>query len=116
LLMHLFASPLPEAREYGAMILAELKKTMPSSVARVDNPERGGRWTEYLEERGRAPDRWTARLRLDRARREEDSPPSVRLVAAQGRRAVVAAEPGPWRGRARGSGGRRRGRRISRRA
>jgi thymidylate synthase ThyX len=84
LLMHLFASPLPEAREYGAMILSELKKTMPSFVARVDNPERGGRWIEYLEERGQAADRWTARLGLDRARREEDSRPSVRLVSVQG--------------------------------
>src|SRR3954468_20495201 len=84
LLMHLFASPFPEAREYGAMILAELKKTMPSFVARVDNPERGGRWIEYLEERGRAADRWSARLGLDRARREEESRPSVRLVSVQG--------------------------------
>jgi thymidylate synthase ThyX len=84
LLMHLFASPLPEAREYGSMILAELKKTMPSFVARVDNPERGGRWIEYLEERGLAADRWAARLGLNRARREEDTRPSVRLLSVQG--------------------------------
>src|SRR5436305_1107805 len=84
LLLHLFASPLPEAREYGAMILAELQKTMPSFVARVDNPERGGRWIEYLEERGRAADRWAARLGLDSSRREEDTKPSVRLLSVQG--------------------------------
>src|SRR5690242_12856533 len=84
LLLHLFASPLPEAHEYGSMILAELKKTMPSFVARVDNPDRGGRWISYLEERGRAADRWTERLGLDRSRREEDTKPSVRLTSVQG--------------------------------
>ncbi len=84
LLMRLHTSPLPEAREYGGMILAELKKTMPSFVARVDNPERGGRWIQYLEERERAADRWAGRLGLDRARREEDTRPSVRLLSVQG--------------------------------
>jgi thymidylate synthase ThyX len=84
LLMHLFASPLPEARDYGRMILAELRKTMPSFVARVDNPERGGRWIEYLETRGQAADRWAARLGLDRARHEADTRPSVKLLSVQG--------------------------------
>ena len=84
LLMRLFASPLPEARDYAGMILAELKKTMPSFVTRVDNPERGGRWIEYLEGREQAADRWAARLGLDRARREEDSRPSVKLLSVQG--------------------------------
>ncbi|HEY7633041.1 MAG TPA: FAD-dependent thymidylate synthase [Thermoleophilaceae bacterium] len=84
LLMRLFASPLPEARDYGQMILAELKKTMPSFVARVDNPERGGRWVEYLEQRGEAADRWVERMGLDRARREEETRPSVKLVSVRG--------------------------------
>jgi thymidylate synthase ThyX len=84
LLMHLFASPLPEAREYGRMILSELTQTMPSFVARVSNPERGGRWIEYLQEREAAADRWAGRLGLDRARREEDTRPSVRLLSVRG--------------------------------
>src|SRR4051812_4982785 len=84
LLMRLFASPLPEARDYARMILAELKKTMPSFVTRVDNPERGGRWIQYLEQRERAADRWVARLGLDRARREEDTRPAVQLLSVQG--------------------------------
>jgi thymidylate synthase ThyX len=84
LLMRLHASPLPEARDYGRMILAALKKTMPSFVARVDNPERGGRWIHYLEERERAADRWAGRLGLDRARRGEHARPSVRLLSVQG--------------------------------
>jgi thymidylate synthase ThyX len=84
LILRLMASPLPEARELGGMILTELKAVMPSFVARVDRPERGGRWIEYLEERGRAADRWAARLGLDRASRFEESRPSVRLLDVRG--------------------------------
>jgi thymidylate synthase ThyX len=84
LLLRLHASPLPEAREYGRMILGELRKTMPSFVARVDKPDRGGRWVEYLEERERSADRWVARLGLDRERRRSDTRPSVRLLSVQG--------------------------------
>src|ERR687894_1608476 len=51
LLLRLLASPLPEARELGGMILGELKAIMPSFVARVDRPERGGEWVAYLERR-----------------------------------------------------------------
>jgi thymidylate synthase ThyX len=84
LILRLLASPLPEARGYGRMILAELKAVMPSFVARVDRPERGGRWVEYLEERERAADRRAARLGLDRARAREDTRPSVRLLSVRG--------------------------------
>jgi thymidylate synthase ThyX len=42
LIMRLMASPLPEARAYGGMILGELQRVMPSFVSRVDRPERGG--------------------------------------------------------------------------
>ena len=52
LLLRLFASPLPEAHEFGRMILTELKAVMPSFVARVDRSDRGGEWINYLEERG----------------------------------------------------------------
>src|ERR687893_1125753 len=69
LLLRLYASPLPEARVYADMILAELKAIMPSFVARIERPERGGEWISYLEERGAAAERWTRRLGLDRARR-----------------------------------------------
>ena len=84
LLLRLHASPLPEAREYGRMILAELKQVMPSFVTRVERPERGGEWIEYLERRGQAADRWAARLGLDRASARESSAPSVRLLDARG--------------------------------
>ena len=48
LLLRLYSSPLPEARDYADMILAELKAVMPSFVARVERPDRGGAWISYL--------------------------------------------------------------------
>ncbi len=84
LLLRLYASPLPEARDYADMILAELKAIMPSFVARVERPERGGEWIAYLQERGAAAERWTRRLGLDRARRDEEAGPAVRLLSVEG--------------------------------
>ena len=84
LLLRLFASPLPEARDYASMILEELKAVVPSFVARVERPDRGGEWIAYLEEREEAAERWAARLGLDRARREEESGPAVRLLSVDG--------------------------------
>ena len=84
LLLRLYASPLPEARDYADMILAELKSVMPSFVARVERPERGGEWISYLEERGAAGERWAQRLGLDRARRDEQAGPAVRLLSVEG--------------------------------
>src|SRR4029453_6672128 len=75
LLLRLFASPLPEARDYARMILEELRAVVPSFVARVDRPDRGGEWIAYMEERERAGERWAARLGLDRARRDEETGP-----------------------------------------
>ena len=84
LLLRLFASPLPEARDYARMILGELKAVMPSFVARVDRPDRGGEWIGYLEERTESAARWTTRLGLDRSHGEETTGPAVRLLSAHG--------------------------------
>src|ERR671917_2720586 len=84
LLLRLYASPLPEARDYADMILAELKAIMPSFVARVERPERGGEWISYLEERGVGAERWTPRVRVDRARASQASGPAVRLLSVEG--------------------------------
>jgi thymidylate synthase ThyX len=84
LLLRLYASPLPEARDYADMILAELKAIMPSFVARVERPERGGEWISYLEARGAAAERWARRLGLDRARRDDEAGPAVRLLSVDG--------------------------------
>ncbi len=83
LIMRLLASPLPEAREYGGMILAELKQVMPSFVSRVDRPERGGEWISYLERRREQTESWVARLGLDR-RGAGDGAPSVELLHVEG--------------------------------
>src|SRR5206468_8012722 len=66
LILHLLAHPLPEARRCGEGILAAVKALMPSFVARVDRPDRGGEWIEYLRERDAAAARWAARLGRDR--------------------------------------------------
>jgi thymidylate synthase ThyX len=83
LIMRLLASPLPEAREYGGMILAELKQVMPSFVSRVDRPDRGGEWIAYLERRRERTERWVARLGLDR-RAGGAGAPAVELVHVDG--------------------------------
>jgi thymidylate synthase ThyX len=84
LILHLLAHPLPEARRYGSMILDEIKTVMPSFVARVERPERGGEWISYLESRAQAGERWSERLGL----RDEDAAvrlgPSVTLLRAEG--------------------------------
>src|SRR5437762_1589883 len=54
LILHLLAHPLPEARSYGTMILDEVQAVMPSFVARVPRPDRGGEWVAYLESRAQA--------------------------------------------------------------
>jgi len=48
LLLRLRAHPLPEACEYGELMLHELRKVIPSFLRRVDVAERGGRWSTYL--------------------------------------------------------------------
>src|SRR5579863_7133337 len=48
LLLRMRAHPLPEARHYADMMLGELRKVIPSFLQRVDVPERGGEWSEYL--------------------------------------------------------------------
>jgi thymidylate synthase ThyX len=50
LLLRMRAHPLREARQYAALMLPELRKVIPSFLTRVDRPERGGAWTEYLAE------------------------------------------------------------------
>jgi thymidylate synthase ThyX len=83
LLLRMLASPLPEARQFGSLILEELKRVMPSFVARVERPDRGGEWISYLEQRRESAERWVARLGLDRAP-DDDPAPSVELIDVDG--------------------------------
>jgi thymidylate synthase ThyX len=85
LILHLLAHPLPEARAYGEGILDAVRAVMPSFVARVERPDRGGEWIGYLRERDAAAGRWVARLGLDRpAGGGADARPSVRLLHVDG--------------------------------
>ncbi len=54
LLLRMRAHPLPEARDYAGAMLTELRKVIPSFLTRVDRPDRGGEWTEYLATTRRA--------------------------------------------------------------
>jgi thymidylate synthase ThyX len=83
LVMHLLAHPLPEARDYGEMILGELEAVMPSFLSRVRRPERGGEWITQLRDRSERAAGVAERLGL---RREavEPAAASVRLVAVDG--------------------------------
>ncbi len=82
LLLRMFASPLPEARHYAQMMLDELRKVVPSFVARVERPDRGGDWIDYLRERRETTERAVARMGLDR--RDTADAPSVELVHVDG--------------------------------
>jgi len=54
LLLRMFASPLREVQDCAAQMLTELRLVIPAFLARVDQPDRGGRWIEYLADTRRA--------------------------------------------------------------
>jgi thymidylate synthase ThyX len=83
LILHLIGHPLPEARRYGQLILDAIKAIMPSFVARVERPERGGEWVSYLEQRRASAERWASRLGLDRPEPGTDRP-AVTLLHVDG--------------------------------
>jgi thymidylate synthase ThyX len=74
-LVRMAAHPLAEVRDYGDMMLSELRKVIPSFLTRVDKPARGGRWSEYLRD---VADRLDAHGALLGTEPEEG--PSVRLT------------------------------------
>jgi thymidylate synthase ThyX len=48
LLLRLKSLQLPEANAYADLMLTELRKVIPSFLKRVDLPDRGGAWSNYL--------------------------------------------------------------------
>ena len=56
LLLRMRAHPLPESRAYAGMMLAELRKVIPSFLKRVDLPDRGGLTTQYQADNRAAMD------------------------------------------------------------
>lgn len=61
MLLRMRAHPSAEVRDYGDLMLTELRKIIPAFMKRVDVPERGGRWTAYFADiAGRMTERATA--------------------------------------------------------
>src|SRR6185369_9519644 len=54
LLLRMFAHPLEEVRGCGRQMLTELRHVIPAFLARLDQPNRGGRWIDYFAETRRA--------------------------------------------------------------
>ncbi|MFM8625599.1 MAG: FAD-dependent thymidylate synthase [Actinomycetota bacterium] len=72
LLLRMRAHPLPEARHYADLMLGELRKVIPSFLRRVDVPDRGGRWSEYLSSTSRETAEVAERLLGDAIAAEVD--------------------------------------------
>ena len=62
LLLRMRAHPLREVRDYGDLMLAELRKVIPAFLRRLERPERGGVWSRYLAETAHATAAVAARL------------------------------------------------------
>ncbi|HEY4281040.1 MAG TPA: FAD-dependent thymidylate synthase [Conexibacter sp.] len=82
LILHLLAHPLPEAQRYGELMLEAVRSTIPSFVARVERPDRGGAWVDYLRTRADAGRAWAAHLGLEENGGELAA--SVTLLRADG--------------------------------
>jgi len=50
LLLRMRASSLVEVRDCADLMLTELRKVVPAFFTRVDQPDRGGRWSQYLSD------------------------------------------------------------------
>lgn len=96
LLLRMRAHPLAEVRETADAMLAELRQVIPAFLTRVDQPDRGGRWTRYLADvRARLEDQ-AARMRD--AADVSASPDEVTLTDfdPEGELKVVAAAIYPY--------------------
>jgi thymidylate synthase ThyX len=62
LLLRMRVHPLAEVRDTGTLMLAELRQVIPSFLKRVDRPDRGGRWSQYLQDTGDATEALAQRL------------------------------------------------------
>jgi len=80
LLLRMRAHPLPEARLYAEFMLEELRKVIPSFLQRVDIPERGGVWVDYLLETRARTEEVIDRLWPEPTPGAGDAEASVRLM------------------------------------
>ena len=93
LLLRMRSHPLPEARRYADLILTELRKVIPSFLQRVDLPDRGGVWSEYLASTRTDVDEVVGHLWPDARDAEPEVPNSVTLEDwdPEGEDKVIAA-------------------------
>ncbi|MCC5951269.1 MAG: FAD-dependent thymidylate synthase [Acidimicrobiia bacterium] len=79
LLLRMRSHWLPEARTYADLMLTELRKVVPSFLKRVDLPDRGERWSQYLADNHQAMAATAAAL-FPPATVRADAAPVVTLV------------------------------------
>lgn len=89
LLLRMAANPLDEVRWFGDRMLMELRQVIPSFMKRVDIPDRGGAWADYLAVTRNA----TKGIAASLAAAPETPAPLVDLVEfdPEGERKVAAA-------------------------
>jgi thymidylate synthase ThyX len=78
LLLRMRAHPLVEVQQTADAMLAELRKVIPAFLTRVDQPDRGGRWSAYLREIRERTHELAAKL--ESGREDGAGAPEVRLV------------------------------------
>lgn len=93
LLLRMRAHPLHEVRHYASLMLEELRKVIPAFLTRVDQPDRGHRWTEYLRATREATAETARRLLSQTEDLSGEAPAEVTLTDydADGEIKVVAA-------------------------
>ena len=67
LLLRMFAHPLEEVRTHAQLILTELRQVIPAFLARIEQPDRGTRWIDYLANTRRAVESTGRRIVADLA-------------------------------------------------
>lgn len=89
LVLRLRAHPLPEARSYAELIAAELQLVLPEFMTRLDRPDRGGVWSDYLRDTAEALGAAAVQIAPERQSAGE----GVRLLdwTADGEDRVIAA-------------------------
>jgi thymidylate synthase ThyX len=90
LLLRMRAHPLAEVRDSAALMLAELRKVIPAFLRRVDLPDRGGAWSDYLAETRETIHKEAQRL-LGEARAEPRDEVTLSDFDPEGEVKVVAA-------------------------
>jgi thymidylate synthase ThyX len=95
LVMRLRAHPLPEANAYAELILDELRKVIPDFLTRLDRPDRGGAWVDYLRDTATGLEQAAAELatamRIDGAVQRTDTVRLLEWDAAAEDRIIAAA-------------------------